>query len=164
MYIGTIVNDGEIKDVDRFVVNIVSGKKLNLEASLKVVNHSPTGFCWGYAGSGPAQLALALLLDYFNGDRERALSLYQDFKFKVIARLPMDENFSLDIRQIEAAITEIDVARMRASEGSPSRIKDDPDEMERLIRRDGGGDCPHFVDRKIDPCFICNANEQEEDN
>src|SRR5205823_6333568 len=25
-------------------------------------NHSPTGFEWGYAGSGPAQLSLALLI------------------------------------------------------------------------------------------------------
>jgi hypothetical protein len=136
MYIGTIVNDGERKDVDRFVVNTVSGKKLDLNASLKIVNHSPTGFCWGYAGSGPAQLALAIMLDYFKGDRERALSLYQDFKFKVIARLPMDSDFSLTDREVENAITEIDIARMRASEGSPSRIKDDPDEMERLIQRD----------------------------
>jgi hypothetical protein len=30
-----------------------------------IVNHSPTGFSWGYAGSGPAQLALAILADYF---------------------------------------------------------------------------------------------------
>jgi Family of unknown function (DUF6166) len=136
MYLGTIVNDGERKDVDRFVVNVATGKKLDLAASLKIVNHSPTGFCWGYAGSGPAQLALAMLLDYFKGDRVRALSLYQDFKFKVIARLPMDEDFSLDVTKIEAAITEIDIERMRRDEGSPSRIKDDPDEMERLIERD----------------------------
>src|SRR6059036_1653610 len=30
---------------------------------LEIRNHSPTGFQWGYAGSGPAQLALALLVD-----------------------------------------------------------------------------------------------------
>jgi len=136
MYIGTIVNDGENKDVDRFVVNINSGTKLDLNASLKVVNHSPTGFCWGYAGSGPAQLALAILLDYFNGDRERALSLYQDFKFKVIAQLPMDEDFVLTDQRVENAITEIEVARMR--DVPPSRIKDDPDEMERLIEQAKG--------------------------
>lgn len=26
-----------------------------------LVDHSPDGFSWGYAGSGPSQLALALL-------------------------------------------------------------------------------------------------------
>ena len=52
-------------------------------------NHSPTGFEWGYGGSGPAQLALALLADHF-GDDEQALSLYQLFKFAVVAKLPRD--------------------------------------------------------------------------
>ena len=113
MYIGTIVNDGERKDVDRRVFNTVSGKTLDLNASLRVVNHSPTGFCWGYGGSGPAQLALAILLDHLNGDRELALSLYQDFKFKVIAGLPMDEDFVLTDEQVENAITEILLARVR---------------------------------------------------
>jgi Family of unknown function (DUF6166) len=112
MYTGKIINDGEIKDVDRVVVN-GNGKILDLAASLKIVNHSPTGFCWGYAGSGPAQLSLAILLDHFNGDRQRALSLYQDFKFKVIARLPMDEDFVLTNEQVESAITAIDVERMQ---------------------------------------------------
>jgi hypothetical protein len=36
---------------------------LTPDYSLTLRNHSPTGFEWGYAGSGPAQLALALLLD-----------------------------------------------------------------------------------------------------
>jgi hypothetical protein len=113
MYVGTIINEDGINDTDRVVVNSRTGKTLDLEASLKIVNHSPTGFCWGYAGSGPAQLALAILLDHFNGDRARALSLYQDFKFKVIARLPMDDNFVLTNAQVESAITEIDVERMQ---------------------------------------------------
>src|SRR5215469_11969326 len=30
---------------------------------LELVNHSPSGFDWGPGGSGPAQLALALLAD-----------------------------------------------------------------------------------------------------
>ena len=50
-------------------------------------NHSPTGFEWGYGGSGPAQLALALLADAL-GDEEQALLLYQAFKWKVVASLP----------------------------------------------------------------------------
>lgn len=35
---------------------------LDPSVSLKVREHSPSGFSWGYGGSGPAQLALALLL------------------------------------------------------------------------------------------------------
>jgi len=51
--------------------------------SLKIVNHSPTGFEWGYGGSGPAQLALSILLD-ITGDREVACSHYQQFKWDFI--------------------------------------------------------------------------------
>lgn len=112
MYTGKIINDREIKDIDRVITN-GKGKTLSLEASLRIVNHSPTGFCWGYNGSGPAQLALAILLDHFNGDRERAVALHQDFKFEVISKLPMDNDFVLTDEQIETAISKIDVARMK---------------------------------------------------
>jgi hypothetical protein len=112
MYTGKIIDRDGIKDADRIVTN-GTGKTLNLQASLRVVNHSPTGFCWGYSGRGPAQLALAILLDHFNGDKERALSLYQDFKSKVIAGLPMDNDFVLTDEQVESAISLIDIERMK---------------------------------------------------
>ena len=51
---------------------------------LGVRNHSPTGFEWGYGGSGPAQLAQALLMDVF-GNREIAQRHYQDFKHEIVA-------------------------------------------------------------------------------
>lgn len=56
-------------------------------------NHSPSGFGWGYAGSGPAQLALALLADaLLSADAPDALDearrFYQRFKFEVIATIP----------------------------------------------------------------------------
>jgi hypothetical protein len=56
---------------------------LPLEPSLKVRNHSPTGFEFGYGGSGPAQLALAILLDYMG--RPPSPGMYQAFKFFFIA-------------------------------------------------------------------------------
>jgi hypothetical protein len=52
-------------------------------------NHSPDGFEWGYVGSGPAQLALALLAHVL-GD-ELALDNYQDYKFDVLVGLPNGE-------------------------------------------------------------------------
>ena len=58
-----------------------------LDPRLDLRNHSPSGFEWHYNGSGPAQLALALLADAL-GDDERAQASYQDFKFRVVARLP----------------------------------------------------------------------------
>jgi hypothetical protein len=47
-------------------------------------NHSPTGFEWGFNGSGPAQLALAMLCDFFRDDN-KALEYYEEFKTDVIA-------------------------------------------------------------------------------
>ncbi len=47
----------------------------------------PDGFEYGYGGSGPAQLALAIMLD-FTGDRDMAVKLYQDFKWEFISKLP----------------------------------------------------------------------------
>ena len=54
--------------------------QLSLEKSLQVVDHSPTGFKWGYQGSGPAQLA-ATILNEITGDPEIAREYYQMFKF-----------------------------------------------------------------------------------
>lgn len=53
-------------------------------ASLRLANHSPTGFEFGYTGSGPHQLALAILLDFLE-DKKRAMTLYHAFTFDVIA-------------------------------------------------------------------------------
>lgn len=62
----------------------VNGKKLSLAKSLKVVNHSPTGFNAGYGGSGPAQSALAICLEIM--DRKTAENSYQDFKWDYLAK------------------------------------------------------------------------------
>jgi hypothetical protein len=60
-----------------------SKREITPERSLKVRNHSPTGFEMGYLGSGCAQLALAILLDAC--DRCDALELYQDFKADIVS-------------------------------------------------------------------------------
>jgi len=51
-----------------------------------LANHSPSGFECGYAGSGPAQLALAILAHALGDDRT-ALIEYPGFKRDIIARL-----------------------------------------------------------------------------
>ena len=71
--------------------------ELTPEWSQQVRNHSADGFSWGYGGNGPAQLALALLLELTSEDL--ALLWYQDVKWNVIARLPQDD-FVIDSQQI----------------------------------------------------------------
>jgi hypothetical protein len=61
-----------------------------LEPRLDLVNHSPNGFEWGYGGSGPAQLALAICADLLDDD-ERADRVHQDFKWRMIAPIRSDE-------------------------------------------------------------------------
>ena len=57
---------------------------LSPKPSQKLWNHSPNGFNWGYGGSGPAQLSLALLLDAL-GNEELAVRNHQDFKRQYVA-------------------------------------------------------------------------------
>ena len=52
--------------------------------SQAVYNHSPDGFEWGYSGSGPSQLSLALLLDA-TGNDDLAMTYHQDFKACFVA-------------------------------------------------------------------------------
>jgi hypothetical protein len=65
-------------------------------------NHSPDGFNWGYGGSGPAQLALAVCLELWDVKRKRGYDYefnfdYQAFKFKYIAALPVGKSFEVEI-------------------------------------------------------------------
>lgn len=75
--------------------------KVPLDPRHDVHNHSPDGFQWGYGGSGPAQLALAICCNAVGV--ERARRVYQDFKFRVVASLPDAWELSRDdvVRIIE---------------------------------------------------------------
>jgi len=92
-----------------------NGNRRDLPLYLHVRNHSPSGFEWGYGGSGPAQLALALLVEHFTVDRgdgmpwsniEAALHLYQRFKFKVVGGLDK-KAWRLTTTDINRAIEEL---------------------------------------------------------
>lgn len=85
----------------------VNGQRLPITPSLKIRSHSPSGFNWGYGGSGPAQLALAILLDYF-GDRVKAQRLYQSFKFRTVASWPQDKGWKITGAEIEEICAQIE--------------------------------------------------------
>lgn len=63
-----------------------NGELFDHKLSLKIRNHSPDGFAWGYYGSGPSQLALAILLE--EAGENLAEEFYQEFKVRIIAGLP----------------------------------------------------------------------------
>jgi len=67
----------------------LNGQKLDIKPSQAIIKHS-LEFAWGYLGSGPAQLALAILLELRG--RVFAMVHYQQFKEDIIAQIP-NENF-----------------------------------------------------------------------
>lgn len=71
------------------VTRCPEGTELTPDRSLKLVNHSLSGFEVGYRGSGPAQLACALLLDYYD-DEQLAREHYIAFRNQVVSQLECD--------------------------------------------------------------------------
>lgn len=85
-YMGIQADDGNIPNIGNvWVVSSESDDPTPLNPRFDLANHSPDGFAWGYAGSGPAQLALAILAHA--SDDETAKKYYQAFKFAKIVRL-----------------------------------------------------------------------------
>lgn len=80
--------EGTDNYVGETIVSVVDSNgiqhQLTPERSLRLRNHSPTGFNWGYGGSGPSQLALALLLDLTN-DEKIAQDRYIDFRNQYVS-------------------------------------------------------------------------------
>jgi hypothetical protein len=92
------VYKGYIGRGDKCVV-VVNGTR-GLAGRQNIVNHSPNGFSWGYGGSGPAQLALAILVNEVGKDL--ALKHYQDFKREFVADWDPDGTWQITSAEIAA--------------------------------------------------------------
>ncbi|HMF28650.1 MAG TPA: DUF6166 domain-containing protein [Candidatus Cybelea sp.] len=91
-----------------------------LPTRLDLQNHSPDGFEWGYSGSGPAQLALAILADALKASvrknrsdwfdeaeddpRTVAVRLHQFFKREFIAGLARDRQWTITEETVKSWI------------------------------------------------------------
>jgi len=75
-----------------------------------VVNHSPTGLSWGYGGSGPCQLALALLCDAIG--KERALAIYQEFKEEQVAKWSPTKDWGMSRFQLSSMAESIEYRKL----------------------------------------------------
>ena len=75
-----------------------------------IVNHSPDGFNWGYGGSGPAQLALAMMCSEYGPDVALHPISYDLLKWRLISALPKDEvfEFSRDFLRMIVAKLQIE--------------------------------------------------------
>jgi hypothetical protein len=92
-YTGQRTESGKNKVIRHEERILPNGKILHRQRPLDprndLINHSPDGFEWGYRGSGPAQLALALCADTI-GDK-LALLIYQRLKEKVVTLWEEDD-------------------------------------------------------------------------
>ena len=78
--------------------------RYQLNPRLDIKNIGRTGLTWGYMGSGPKQLAIAILADF--ADAEIAKQYYYDFARLVIAGLPYPE-WALTDKEVGAALKKI---------------------------------------------------------
>lgn len=104
---GDVIYEGKRKDGNPYVWRIeitADGQYyqqiLDPAPSQALYNHSPDGFEWGYMGSGPAQLALAIVLDA-TGNKVTALKYYQEFKETFVSTW-RDDYFHIKASQVRA--------------------------------------------------------------
>ena len=113
-----------------------SGWSKPLDLGHDLWNNSSTDFSWGYNGSGPAQLALAILTDYFGtkpGGRAIAEALYEPFKFTVIAVLP--DCWEMDFEEVGIALCRT--------------LTEEPDRLNRVLSRLESAVLDEFVGRQV---------------
>lgn len=101
-------------DIDSLQV-FINDSFLESHQSLRIRKHSPDGFHWGYGGSGPAQLALAILLEYL--PIPVAENYYQRFKQAFVAKLPQSKSFDVvvNIQHYIASFYEEDMANFKSN-------------------------------------------------
>lgn len=86
------------------------GKRRELDPRFDLRCHSPDGYAWGYGGSGPAQLALAILCDFLQDD-DKAQALYQRFKEFAVATRSRDHPFRITDEEVLEAVVAIEAER-----------------------------------------------------
>ena len=95
--------EGVIEKGDNWQVyhTATDGKRELLPPRFDLGHHSPDGFSWGYVGSGPSQLALGMLAEHLRdpvlevNSSVKARRLANAFMWQVVAKLPMDQGWSM---------------------------------------------------------------------
>jgi hypothetical protein len=96
------------------VVVTLDGYPLDPRPSRRLWPHNENEFQWGYMGSGPAQLALALVLDA-TGDPALALRTYQDVMRRVACWGDTWEFTAAEVREMAARAEREEAARQAAA-------------------------------------------------
>jgi len=99
--------NGDANLYDEQVFAVREGRVRPLEPRFDLANFSPDGLSWGYGGSGPSQLAVAMLMEVL-GDWNRVAPLWGRFCDRFVARLPRGANWTADGGDILAIAQEME--------------------------------------------------------
>lgn len=126
----------------------VTYKDTPLDLRLDLKNHSPMGFEWGYNGSGPKQLALAILAQLCNDDF--ALGAYVEFSKSSIETIDSDE-WKLDGMVVRRWISTYGLTNLQPKLTSGFKLIDN-DNSKYAIYLDN-----NLLGRKLDVDKDCNT-------
>lgn len=108
----TYKGERNIKEGSQKVTIIFSPDKVEY-LKHRYVSHSPDGFNWGYLGSGPSDLSLNILYDYFiryytliEDEKRKELSYQFHQQFKVDFISQFKDNWELTDSQISKWLIE----------------------------------------------------------
>jgi hypothetical protein len=107
---GTL-KEKEIKQGDLFMVDAIEDFNEDIICSRdedgihtniprRITKHSPSGFEFGYGGSGPADFALNILSVFIGQEAAEKNFLYQEFKWQFVAKLAYHEGGTIPSEDI----------------------------------------------------------------
>jgi len=107
VYSGVKLDPGQGGPIPVYVSVFRSGEKIasSIYPLKHIVRHSPSGFQWGYNGSGPSDLALAVLADLIGLEAASERGFYIDFRRRFVA--PAGQVFRVDELDVWAWIDEV---------------------------------------------------------
>ena len=97
--------DANLSDEQVFVVR--DGRVRLIDPRKDLECCSPDGLSWGYRGSGPAQLAVAMLMEVF-GDWERVQRIRHEFNDRFVTKIPQNRNWTADGADIRGIALQIE--------------------------------------------------------
>src|SRR5882672_2481852 len=103
--------DANLFDEQVFVVR--EGYVRFLDPRYELETFSPDGLSWGYAGSGPSQLAIAMLMEVL-GDWSRVKRLWPRFLDHFVVKVPRGANWTADGADVLAVALAIESHQERS--------------------------------------------------
>ncbi len=115
------------KRVDRECVVVIKSDHIAapLDPHDDLVNHSSNGFEWGYSGSGPSQLAFAIMFEYGKSKFPKEIDAY---KFAITYYMKFRDDYIASVQEPSFEISFDQIERWVDGESQPSKVEGSEDE------------------------------------